>query len=52
MAAARKLPAWVDFGLLPLLNLLLAFLVSGVVVVILGESPLAAVELLLYGAFG
>lgn len=50
--AARKLPAWADYGLLPLLNLALAFLVSGVVVVLLGENPLAAVELLLYGAFG
>jgi simple sugar transport system permease protein len=52
MAAARKLPTWADYGLLPLLNLLLAFLISGIVVVILGESPLAAVRLLLYGAFG
>lgn len=52
MAATRKLPAWVDYGLLPLLNLALAFLVSGLVVVLLGENPLAAVELLVYGAFG
>jgi simple sugar transport system permease protein len=52
MAAARKLPAWADYGLLPLLNLTLAFLVSGVVVVILGESPLEAVKILVYGAFG
>jgi general nucleoside transport system permease protein len=52
MAAARKLPAWADYGLLPLLNLTLAFLVSGVVVVILGENPLEAVKVLVYGAFG
>lgn len=50
--AARKLPAWVDYGLLPLINLAMAFLVSGVVVVVLGESPVGAVRLLLYGAFG
>ena len=50
--AARKLPAWADYGLLPLLNLALAFLVSGLVVVLLGESPLQAVETLVYGAFG
>src|SRR5215213_10009557 len=50
--AARKLPAWADYGLLPLLNLSLAFLVSGVVVVILGESPVQAVKTLVYGAFG
>jgi general nucleoside transport system permease protein len=52
MAAARKLPAWADYGLLPLLNLSLAFLVSGLVVVLLGESPVQAVETLVYGAFG
>ena len=50
--AARKLPAWADYGLLPLLNLGLAFLVSGLVVVLLGESPFQAVETLVYGAFG
>ena len=47
-----KLPAWVNLGLLPLINLALAFLVSGIVVVILGENPLEAVRLLLFGAFG
>src|SRR3954464_9108112 len=50
--ATRKLPAWADFGLLPLLNLSLAFLVSGLVVAILGENPVQAVETLVYGAFG
>ena len=35
----RKLPAWADYGLLPLLNLSLAFLVSGLVVVLLGREP-------------
>jgi simple sugar transport system permease protein len=53
MAAARgELPGWVNLGLLPVLNLAAAFLVSGLIVLALGESPLAAVELLLYGAFG
>ena len=47
-----KLPAWVNLGLLPILNLLLAFIVSGFVVVLLGENPFKAVELLVYGAFG
>ena len=50
--AARKLPAWADYGLLPLINLALAFLVSGLVVVLIGESPVKAVETLVYGAFG
>jgi simple sugar transport system permease protein len=47
-----KLPAWVNVGLIPVLNLLLAFLVSGVVVVLLGENPIEAMQLLVYGAFG
>jgi general nucleoside transport system permease protein len=46
------LPRWVDLGLVPLVNLTLAFLVSGVIVVILGENPLEALRLLIYGAFG
>jgi ABC-type uncharacterized transport system permease subunit len=52
--AARpgELPAWVNLGLLPLLNLAAAFLVSGLIVLFLGENPLEAVELLIYGAFG
>jgi ABC-type uncharacterized transport system permease subunit len=52
--AARpgELPAWVNLGLLPLLNLAAAFFVSGLIVLLLGENPLQAVELLLYGAFG
>jgi general nucleoside transport system permease protein len=48
----NELPPWAEYGLLPLLNILLAFLVSGVIVVIIGESPLQALELLVYGAFG
>ncbi len=52
--AARpgELPAWVNLGLLPLLNLAAAFFVSGLLVLLLGENPLKAVELLIYGAFG
>jgi ABC-type uncharacterized transport system permease subunit len=47
-----ELPAWVNLGLLPLLNLAAAFFVSGLLVLLLGENPLKAVELLIYGAFG
>ncbi len=53
MAGARgELPAWVNLGLLPLLNLAAAFLVAGVIVLILGESPPEALKLLIQGAFG
>jgi simple sugar transport system permease protein len=52
MAARGELPGWVNLGLLPLLNLGAAFLVSGLIVLVLGEDPLEAVRLLLFGAFG
>src|SRR5687767_12227189 len=51
-ARSGELPGWVNLGLLPLLSLASAFFVSGLIVLLLGESPLAALELLLYGAFG
>ena len=47
-----ELPAWVDVGLIPLLNLALALIVAGFVVVIIGESPLEALGILLNGAIG
>ncbi|MEM9205160.1 MAG: ABC transporter permease [Pseudomonadota bacterium] len=49
---AAQLPKWVDIGLIPVLNLALAFLVSGLVVLFIGENPLRAVSVMLYGAFG
>ena len=47
-----RLPSWVNYGLLPLLNLGMAFLVAGLIVVVLGENPFMAVRLLVFGAFG
>ncbi|MGI9434968.1 MAG: ABC transporter permease, partial [Geminicoccaceae bacterium] len=52
MAARGNLPTWVNVGLLPLLNLAAAFIVSGLIVLFLGEDPIEAVRLLIYGAFG
>ncbi|MFO1350444.1 MAG: ABC transporter permease [Gammaproteobacteria bacterium] len=45
-------PRWVSLGLLPLVQVVLAFLVSGLIVLVIGESPLRAVQLLVSGAFG
>ena len=45
-------PRWVSVGLIPLINLVLALIVSGLVVLAIGESPLEAMRLLVYGAFG
>jgi simple sugar transport system permease protein len=47
-----KLPAWVDFGLIPLVNLVVAFVVAGLVVLLVGENPLRAAVLMVEGAFG
>ena len=47
-----KLPAWADYGLIPLLNLIGAFLVAGLVVLLVGESPVRAAGILVKGAFG
>ncbi|TVQ56482.1 MAG: ABC transporter permease [Rhodobacteraceae bacterium] len=52
MSAASSLPRWVDLGLIPLLNLAAAFLIAGLVVVGIGEDPLEATRVLLYGALG
>ena len=46
------IPRWVDLGVIPLINLVLAFLVSGLVVLMVGENPLDAIYWLLVGAFG
>jgi simple sugar transport system permease protein len=46
------LPRWIDFGVLPLLNVLLALAVAGALVALLGHSPAQAMRLLVEGAFG
>ncbi len=47
-----KLPAWADYGLVPLINLLVAFAVAGLVVLLVGENPFRAAVILVDGAFG
>ena len=47
-----KLPGWAEYGLIPLVNLAVAFLISGLVVLIVGESPLEAAYHMVNGAFG
>lgn len=50
--ASVPLPNWINYALLPLINLILAFLVSGLVVWVIGESPYEALKLMLQGALG
>lgn len=47
-----KLPAWADYGLIPLINLIVAFIVAGFVVLLVGENPFRAAVILFEGAFG
>lgn len=50
--ASVPLPNWISYGLLPLLNLLTALFISGLVVWGIGEDPFAALKLLVEGALG
>ena len=51
-AGPQNVPRWVSAGLLPLVNLLAAFIVSGLVIWAIGENPFRALAILLNGAFG
>jgi ABC-type uncharacterized transport system permease subunit len=46
------LPAWVDVGLLPIVNLLLALCVAGLIMLAVGVDPRDAVRIMLVGVFG
>ncbi len=46
------LPRWADVILIPVINLVLALLVSGLVVLYIGENPIEAIKILLNGAIG
>jgi general nucleoside transport system permease protein len=47
-----EIPRWIDLVVLPLFNLALAFAVSALVLVAIGQSPWQVLTLLLKGAFG
>jgi general nucleoside transport system permease protein len=53
MSLGRKsLPRWIEIGAIPVVNVALAFLIAGLIVLSIGANPLEAVRILLYGAFG
>lgn len=52
MSARQPLPNWVTIVLMPALNVLLAFIIGGLAVAMIGENPLDAMWALFYGAFG
>jgi ABC-type uncharacterized transport system permease subunit len=51
-AGGGELPRWIDIGLIPVLNLGQALLVSGLILLAIGEDPLQAVAIMVRGAFG
>lgn len=46
------LPKWAEYVLVPLISLLLAALLSALVILAIGENPVAALELMINGALG
>ena len=48
----EKMPRWADVVLIPLISLLLAAVISALVIVAIGEDPIAAVKLMVNGALG
>ena len=47
-----KMPAWADMVLIPLISLIFAGLLSALVILAIGESPIEAVNLMITGALG
>jgi len=48
----RALPRWIEIGVIPVINVAIAFLIAGLIVLSIGANPVEAVRILLYGAFG
>ena len=48
----EKMPKWADVVLIPLISLLLAAIISALVILGIGEDPVAAVKLMIDGALG
>ncbi|GGE37482.1 ABC transporter permease [Actibacterium pelagium] len=47
-----RLPQWADVFLIPLISVLIAFAISGLVIVGIGEDPVVAVQTMISGALG
>ncbi|TNF57656.1 MAG: ABC transporter permease [Rhodobacteraceae bacterium] len=48
----EKMPQWADVVLIPLISLMLAAILSALVILAIGEDPVAAVKLMVNGALG
>ncbi len=52
MSQRSDLPTWVDVGLIPLLNLLLALAAASVVFLLINENPIECLGIMIKGAVG
>jgi simple sugar transport system permease protein len=51
-APPAELPRWIDIGLIPVINLCLALLVSGLIILAIGENPWDALVIMVRGSLG
>jgi len=47
-----RMPPWADAILVPLISLLIAFVISGLVIWAIGQNPFAALNIMVAGAVG
>ena len=52
MTARGDLPRWVDVGVIPLLNLLLALVATSVIFLLINENPIECLGIMIKGAVG
>ncbi|MDA0367039.1 MAG: ABC transporter permease [Proteobacteria bacterium] len=52
LAPPTQVPRWVTHVLVPVTNLLVAFVIAGIIIAAIGEDPFKAMKLLVLGAFG
>ncbi len=50
--APTQVPRWVTHVLVPISNLVVAFIIAGIIIALIGEDPWQAMKLLILGAFG
>lgn len=51
MSVTPPLPRWADVGLIPIINVMAALFVSGIVIAVIGENPIDALMVMIKGAF-
>ncbi len=48
----EKMPRWADVFLVPLISVAIAFVISGLVILAIGENPMTAMQVMVTGALG